>query len=280
MPKVAANGMEIFYETRGKGSPLLLIGGFGCDHLIWGAVGPALAAGYQVILFDNRGTGRSSAPDRPYSVQDMAEDAAALLDQIGVEKAHVAGHSMGGQIALELALAHPDKVRSLALLCSLARCDARAKAIIEAWGELPRVLDVRTNARLIQPWMFTDAFYARPGAIDELLTAIAESPFLPPAHAIYHQSRAVSAADLSDRLGNIRCPALVLAGQEDILVPLRFAKELADGIPRAELVVLEKVGHGMLIESPNAVSETMLRFLARLPSAPETTSPRDRGPRA
>jgi 3-oxoadipate enol-lactonase len=261
MPMLTANGIEIHYELRGSGTPLLLIAGFGCDHLIWVTAVPALAAQHQVILFDNRGTGRTSAPDRPYTVPEMAEDAAGLLDKLGVRQADVAGHSMGGQIALELALSHPDKVRSLTLLCSLARCDARQKALIETWGELPRILEPLMVARVIQPWMFTEAFYARPGAVDQLLGALTQNPFLPPAHALYHQSRAVSAADLSDRLGNVRCPTLVLAGREDILVPMHFAEELAGGIPNAELVVLEKVGHGMLIEAPAAVSGAILRFV-------------------
>jgi 3-oxoadipate enol-lactonase len=263
MPKVSANGIEISYETRGTGAPLLLIAGFGCDRLIWLSVAPALAAKRQVILFDNRGTGQTSAPDRPYTLAEMAEDAAALLDQLGVPQADIAGHSMGGQIGLELALRHPDKVRSLMLLCSLAKCDERQKALIETWGELPRVLDPMLLARVIQPWMFTAAFYARPGAVAQLLDALTRNPYLPPAHALYHQSRAISAVALSERLGQVRCPTLVLAGREDILVPVEFAEELARGIPQAELVILENTGHGMLIETPEVATGTMLRFLTR-----------------
>jgi len=262
MPEITANGIEIFYETRGSGAPLLLIAGFGCDRLIWLSVVPALAAQRQVILFDNRGTGQSSALDQPYTVADMAEDAAALLDQLGVPQADIAGHSMGGQIALELALHHPGQVRSLLLLGALAQCDAWQRALIETWGELPAALDPMLLARVIQPWMFTPAFYAQPGAVAQLLEALTRNPYLPPAHALYHQSRAVSAAALAERLDQVRCPTLVLAGQQDILVPIRFAEQLAHGLPQAELVVLDNTGHGMLIESPDAVTEAMLSFLA------------------
>src|SRR5262245_31686830 len=112
MPKVQVNGIEIYHEVRGSGEPLLLIAGFACDLTIWSLVVPSLVRKYRVITFDNRGVGRSSAPDSPYTIQQMAEDASGLLDQLGIPQAHVAGYSMGGQIAQELYLAHPDKVRS------------------------------------------------------------------------------------------------------------------------------------------------------------------------
>jgi 3-oxoadipate enol-lactonase len=98
---------------------------------------PLLASQYRVIVFDNRGVGQTSAPNTPHSIRQMAEDAAGLLDAMGLSRVHVAGHSMGGQIAQELALAHPGRVRTLMLLASCARLDERGKAVIESWGELP-----------------------------------------------------------------------------------------------------------------------------------------------
>src|SRR5262245_37969923 len=101
MPKVPANGIELYFETHGDGEPLLLIAGFACDHTMWSDVIGVLAGHYRVIVFDNRGVGRSTSPDSPYTIRMMAGDAAALLDEIGVGPAHVAGYSMGGQIAQE-----------------------------------------------------------------------------------------------------------------------------------------------------------------------------------
>jgi pimeloyl-ACP methyl ester carboxylesterase len=263
MAKIQTNGIDIYYEVKGAGEPLLLIAGFACDLTIWGKVVASLAEKYQVIAFDNRGVGRSSAPDNPYSIRQMAEDAAVLLDMIGIPQAHVAGHSMGGMIAQELALAHPKKVRSLMLLASRAKPDERSKAIIESWGELPRLVDRVTAARLSLPWIYTHRFYARPGAIQQVIDLILKNPYPPPPHGIYHQSRAVSSFDSSGRLGEIRCPTLVLVGNKDILVPVAFSEELVQGIPGAELVVLDETGHGMLIETPEAVAQAMLDFLAR-----------------
>jgi pimeloyl-ACP methyl ester carboxylesterase len=267
MPKIRANGIDLHYESRGTGEPLLLIAGFACDHLIWSQVDHSLASKYRVITFDNRGVGQSSAPDSPCSIRQMAEDAAALLDGIGTSPVHVAGHSMGGQIAMELALSHPEMVRSLLLLSSSARCDERGKSLIATLGELPRLVDPRTSARLIMPWLYTNAFFSQPGAADLLVQWFLECPFPPTPQGTYHQSRAISAYDASGRLGAIRCPTLVLVGDEDILLPPAFSEQLAQGIASAELVVLKGTGHGLLIESPKEVARAMLDFLAKtLPS--------------
>lgn len=262
MPPVRVNGIDIYFEVRGAGEPLLLIAGFACDLTIWSKVASVLADRYQVITFDNRGVGRSSAPDEPYSIRLMAEDAAGLLDKIGGHPTHVVGHSMGGMIAQELALAHPQKVRSLTLLASCAKGDERNRAIIESWGELPRQVDPRMAARLSLPWVYTHRYYARPGAIQQVIDVMAANPFPSTAHGIYHQSQAVAGFDSTGRLPEIRCPTLVVAGREDILLPVRFSEELAGRIAGAELAVLEQTGHGMLVETPGAVAQVMLDFLS------------------
>src|SRR5581483_5615761 len=125
----------------------------------------------------------------------LAEDAAALLSEIGVPSAHVAGHSMGGQIALELALTKPDRVRSLTLIGSTSKLDARGKAIIETFGDLPQLVDPRTCARLIMPWIYSNSYYSKPGAIDQLMKVLLDNPFPPTTQGMYHQSRAISAFD-------------------------------------------------------------------------------------
>jgi 3-oxoadipate enol-lactonase len=261
MPRVRANGIEIFYEVKGTGDPLLLIAGFASDHTMWCKVAADLARHYRVVVFDNRGAGQTSGPDTALSIGLMAEDAAGLLQVIGANPAHVAGHSMGGLIAQELALAHPEQVRTLMLLSSCAEFDDRAKAIIESWGELPHLVSPATATRLILPWMYTNAFFATPGAIEAVIAQILANPFPPTAQAIYAQSRAISACNTSERLGDIDCPTLVLAGSEDLLSPMVLAEQLVEGIRGAELVVLEKTGHGLLIESPGAVAAAVLDFL-------------------
>jgi pimeloyl-ACP methyl ester carboxylesterase len=263
MPKVQVNGIELYVQTHGDGEPLLLIAGLACDHTMWADVVGTLAARYRVIVFDSRGVGRSSAPDTPYTIRMMAHDAAALLDALGVGPVHGAGYSMGGQIAQELALARPGQVRSLMLLSSCARCDERNKAVMEAWGELPGVAEPRLMARLLLPWLYSNAFFARPGAVEQLLSLLLENPYPPTPQGIYRQTRALGGFDTTSRLGEIRCPTLVLVGKEDALLPVGYSEQLARGIPGAELVVLEKTGHGLLVEAPEEVARVMLGFLAR-----------------
>ncbi|BAY65312.1 alpha/beta hydrolase fold protein [Calothrix brevissima NIES-22] len=265
MPKVHVNGIDLFYDIKGTGEPLLLIPGFFCDHTYWSLQISALVKNYQVIRLDNRGFGQSSAPDSPYSIQQMASDTAALLEHIGIEKVYLAGHSMGGHIAQELALAHPEKVESLILLSSLAKGDTLFKNIISTWGELVDKLDLKLYQQVILPWIFTDEFYSIPGMIEMIVNLAINYPFSVTPHGLYHQSRAILAADTSQRLQDIHCPTLILVGKQDILTPIKFSEELAQGIPNAELVVLERGGHGFLIETPEAVTSAMLKFLSQLP---------------
>jgi 3-oxoadipate enol-lactonase len=261
MPKVKINGIDLFYDIKGEGEPLLLIAGFLCDHTYWSLLMPSLVKHYQVIRLDNRGIGRTSAPDAPYSILQMASDTAALLDSIGIEKVHLAGHSMGGQIAQELALKYPEKVQSLILLSSLAKGNALFNSLIETWGDLPQTLDMELYQKVILPWIFSDAFYSTPGMIEMILMLSINNPFSPTPQKIYHQSRAILGSDTKDRLNNIHCPTLVIVGKQDILTPVKFSEQLAQGILHAELVVLDGGSHGFLIESPEAVASAMLKFL-------------------
>ncbi|MBD2441529.1 alpha/beta fold hydrolase [Nostoc sp. FACHB-110] len=264
MPKVQVNGIELFYEIKGTGEPLLLIAGFMCDRNYWSLLMPSLISQYQVIRFDNRGIGQSSAPDIPYSIPQMANDAIALLDILGIEKVHVIGHSMGGKIAQELALTQPHRIKSLILLSSTAKGNEKYINIIKTWGDLATKLDLELYERVILPWIFTDNFYAIPGMVDQLIEWAIHYPFAPKPHGLYHQSRAIINHDTTNRLQYIKCPTLVLVGKQDILTPVKFSEQIAQGIPNAELVIIEDGGHSFLIESPETVAQVMLKFLSKI----------------
>jgi 3-oxoadipate enol-lactonase len=261
MPKIYVNGIDLFYKIQGTGTPLILIAGFDCDNSYWSAVLPALVNNYQVIRLDNRGVGRSSVPDSPYSIKQMADDTAALLNYLGITKVHVVGHSMGGQIAQELTLLHPEKVKSLILLSSWAKGNAKFNSIIEIFGNLSIHLEAKIYQKILLPWIYTENFYSN-GSIEDIINIIEYCP-LPTPHGIYHQSRAILYNDTSNSLSNILCPTLVVVGKEDILTPVTFSKQLVNGIPNAELIVIESSGHGLLIESADAVVKVMLQFLAK-----------------
>ncbi|WP_315789726.1 alpha/beta hydrolase [Fischerella sp. JS2] len=263
MPKALVNEIELFYDIYGTGEPLLLIAGFDSDSSSWSVLMPFLVKHYQVIRFDNRGVGQSSAPKSLYSIQQMSVDTIALLDYLEISQVHVAGHSMGGQIAQELTLAQPEKVKSLILLSSWAKGDSKFHAIIELFGDLPSKLDAVLYQTSLLPWLFSDRFYATPGVIEQIINQIRKYPFLPKPHALYHQSRAILNSDTSKRLASIYAPTLVMVGQQDIITPIKFSEHLAQGIPNAELVMLEQVGHACFIESPEIVAQKMLKFLTK-----------------
>jgi pimeloyl-ACP methyl ester carboxylesterase len=263
MPIVRVNDIDLYYQTAGAGETLVLIAGFACDHTIWELMLPAFTPHYRVVTFDNRGVGQTSAPHAPYSVRQMADDTAGLLAALGPGPVHVVGHSMGGMIAQELALNYPDRVRSLMLLATRAQGDARERAIIEMWGRLPRLIDPADGVRLVLPWLYTNAFFAPPGAEQAAVDQILSNPHPPTPHGVYRQSQAINACDTADRLGDIRCPTLVLVGREDILLPVACSQALAEGIPGAELVVLDGTAHNFVVETPDAVAAALLVFLVR-----------------
>ncbi|MBD2126055.1 alpha/beta hydrolase [Microcoleus sp. ZQ-A2] len=265
MSVIHVNGIDLYYKIQGssENEPLLLIAGFDSDSSTWVAMMRSLVQQYRVIRFDNRGIGQSSAPDSPYSIQQMAADAVALLDYLNISQVHVAGHSMGGQIAQELALAHPEKIQSLILLSSWAKGDGKFNSLIELFGDLTQKLQGTLYQRVLLPWLFTDAFYSTPGTIEQLINLIEDYPFPATPHGLYHQSRAILGSDTSDRLANIHCPTLVMVGKEDLLTPVRFSEQLAQSIPNAELVILEQGGHAFVVESADTVAKVILDFLGK-----------------
>lgn len=265
MSVIHVNGIDLYYNVQGSSAneSLLLIAGFDSDSSTWVAMMRSLVQQYRVIRFDNRGIGQSSAPDSAYSVKQMADDAIALLDYLNISQIHVAGHSMGGQIAQELTLAHPEKIQSLVLLSSWAKGDDKLNSLIKLFGDLTQKLEGALYQRVLLPWLFTDAFYSTPGIMEQLINWIEDYPFPATPHGLYHQSRAILSSDTSDRLANIHCPTLIMVGKEDILTPVRFSEQLAQGIPHAELAILEQGGHAFVVESADTVAKVILDFLAK-----------------
>src|SRR5581483_8431240 len=136
MPTARVNDIAMYYVEAGAGEPLVLVMGLGGDHLAWGFQLRPFAERYRVIAFDNRGAGRTDAPDVPYTTPLMASDTLALMDTLGIERAHVLGVSMGGMIAQEMALAAPERIHTLHLACTLARPDTYLRALLDAWRQV------------------------------------------------------------------------------------------------------------------------------------------------
>jgi len=262
--KVRVNDIEMYYVEAGAGTPLVLIMGFGGDHLAWGFQIPAFAARYRVIAFDNRGVGQSDQPDHPYTTRLMADDTVGLMDALGIGRAHVLGVSMGGMIAQELALNHLSRVRSLQLHCTHARGDAYLRALGAAWRSIRTGLTREDSLRAIALWLFAPATYnERSEFVETLLQNALANPHPQSLVGFLRQGEAVAAHDTLDRLGAIGCPTLVAVGEEDVLVPLRFSQELAKRIPGAELRTIAGAGHVYFWERPDEFNQLCLEFLAR-----------------
>jgi pimeloyl-ACP methyl ester carboxylesterase len=254
----------MFYVEAGIGDPLVLVMGFGGDHLAWGLQIPAFAAKYRVIAFDNRGVGQSDAPDLPYSTAMMADDTVGLMDALGIERAHVCGVSMGGMIAQEIALRHPAHVRTLQLHATLARPDAYMRALVGGWRKTRIALGREDALRVIALWLFAPCTYEERAEFVELVlqNAIA-NPYPQSLTGFLRQGDAVLGHDTLERLERLRCPTLVSVADQDILVPPRFSHAIAQLVAGAELKTLAGAGHAYMWEKPEKFNAMCLEFLAR-----------------
>jgi pimeloyl-ACP methyl ester carboxylesterase len=266
MPKVRVRDIDMHYVEAGAGDPLVLIMGFGGDHLAWGFQLQALAEHHRVIAFDNRGAGQTDQPDQPYSTRLMAEDTAGLMSALGIDRAHVLGVSMGGMIAQELTISAPERVRSLQLHCTFAQPDNYIRALLTAWRAARTVLTREAALRTIAPWLFAPSTYnERPEFVEMLLANALANPFPQSLTGFLRQSEAVEGHDALERLHVIGCPTLVSVAADDILVPPRLSRILVDRIPDAEFHVVAGAGHAYFWERPDAFNDLCLSFLERQP---------------
>jgi pimeloyl-ACP methyl ester carboxylesterase len=259
-----ADGARLYYEVYGEGEPLLLIMGLGANHLSWTGQIPVYAREFRVIVFDNRGTGQSDfLAGVDYTISLLADDAAALLDALGIDAAHVYGVSMGGMIAQEMALRHPEKVRSLILGATspggahAVSPDAQA---LRALLDQGAAVDSAVNPALLDV-LISPAYLAEHRAdLLEKFQGLADYPATSP-EAYAAQLQAAARHDTYDRLPDIAAPTLVLHGTDDPLLPVGNARILAERIPGAKLVLLEGARHGYILEKQAEADAAVLDFL-------------------
>ncbi len=248
MKKFTVANLSLAYERMGRGAPLVLIHGFPLDHSIWNEVIPLLKDDFDVILPDLRGFGQSDAVDSDYSMRDLAADVASLLDHLGLESAFLAGHSMGGYVALAFADAYPSRLRGLALVASQTAADAperkagryaQAQKIAEdGIGETVAAMTVKlsSDAR-VQKFVHDLMRKQKPAGYIGSLKAMAER------------------ADTLSVLEQASCPVLIVHGGADGLIPLQ--REIQAKVPRARLVELPALGHMPMMESPQQVADAL-----------------------
>jgi 3-oxoadipate enol-lactonase len=258
MSHLSIGGRKLFHLRQGSGEPLLLIMGMSGTHLSWGEpFMEDLARDHDVVAYDHRGIGRSDPESQQFSIVDLAEDAAGILDTLGWDDAHVFGISMGGMIAQELALRNPERIRTLTLGCTYCGGPGSALAPQSTIAKLQagmlsgdRELAIRNGFEVnVSP-----TFAAQEGAY-ETFRAMAKA--LPaPVPVIMLQMQAIAGHDTSARLGALGgVPTLVVHGDADQMLPVQNGRLIASLIPNAELEILEGVGHMFWWEQPGRSAE-------------------------
>ena len=264
----AADGVRLHYRETGRrsGPPVLMIQGLGADKHLWDMQRVALATRYRTIALDNRGAGRSDKPYGAYSLEQMADDAIAVLDHAEVEQAHIVGASMGGAISQLLAVEHPERVRSLTLACTSCTNHAWRRELLAEWADTAQSEGMGAMTRQAARWMIGPRSFRR---LSPALGWFGPLALSRPSHAFAGQVAAILSIDdrVASQLGQIEVPTLVMVGNQDILTPRGDAEELAELIPTAELVVISGAAHGFMIEHATTFNRVLIDFLGRAETA-------------
>jgi pimeloyl-ACP methyl ester carboxylesterase len=263
MPEVKVNGITINYRSEGQGEPLILIIGLGSDQSNWRLQTEVFKKYYRTITFDNRGAGKSDRPTGPYTINMMADDTIGLMDHLDIEKASILGVSMGGMIAQELAINHPERVEKLVLGCTFARRNGTSgfsPEISEALEVYDRSthdeVSLRRLVYVIIDSTFNEGLY-RILAIPLMKIAIRFSAL----NGFVEQLEAVLAHDVAERLGVIKASTLVITGTEDRVIKPTSSEVIANLVPKAKLVKVEGGSHGFSGEMSSEFNREVLDFL-------------------
>lgn len=251
---------------EGEGSPLLMIMGLGFSGNAWSPLPAELRTHFRVIRFSNRGTGLTDKPDEEYSVRMMAEDAVGLLDELGIRKAHVLGGSMGGMIAQEMALNHPDLVWGMVLMCTT--CGARGvqpdPQIAAALAPTPGLSRQEWIRRAVSVMVTPEFLEKGRDVLEEAFREDLENPT--PAYVVGRQMMAVVRFDSYRRLVQIQAPTLIMHGEKDQLVPVQNARILHERIPDSTLLILPGAPHSFGWTKPKETAKAIVEFLSSLPA--------------
>ena len=231
MPTTTVGRTKLYYECQGSGPPVVFIAGLGADHHRWDPAVERLRHRYTCITVDNRGVGQSSRPRTGYDMPDLTRDTLGLFKKLSITRTHIVGMSMGGMVALNIALEQPGVAASIVLAGSMAA------------------------------WMYSSKTLGTPGLVDGFAQRAADNPHPKALHAYRQLVDGIERYDVRASLGKISVPTLVMVGEEDILTPVHLSRELAAGIPGAELVELPGLGHFGVAEDPDAFVAPIARFL-------------------
>jgi pimeloyl-ACP methyl ester carboxylesterase len=268
VPHAIVRDRKLYYELHGDhpGPPLVLAIGIGGSCRGWLPLQvPELSRHRRTLIFDYPGVGQSEGDATPFSTADLADVLAGLLDALAIDRAAVLGAFMGGMVAQELALRHPERVERLALVGTYARPDAKRRMLLSHWRELARLgapLEMLVRDRLL--WTAQDATIEQTDLIEQMITFFNRDGAPLSSELFTRQCDACLAHDTLDRLREIRKPTLVLCGRNDALTPPRFHRELADEIADARLVTFAYAAHLVMVEAAEAFNHTVIEFASEV----------------
>ena len=265
MPFVhATDSTRIHYEVTGKSgaTPVLMIQGLGASKNAWNLQRIAMATRFRIISFDNRGAGRSDKPTESFTLEQMADDALAVLDAAGIDTAHVVGASMGGVISQIVAVKYPHRVRSLTLVCTACRNHPWRQELLQSWAKTAADKGMIEVGKEAAQWVMSPRSFRR---LVPAFTWMGPLAALRPRHSFVSQIDAIlnTREDLVDQLSTITAPTMVIVGNQDILTPRGDSEEIAERIPNAELVVISGAAHGLMMEHSSTFNKILIEFLQR-----------------
>lgn len=268
MAYVKVNGINLFYELKGNleaEEAVLFLNGVMASTSSWAYQVPVFEKmGFKILLHDFRGQLKSDKPQGPYSFAQHAEDTKALMEQLGIQKAHIIGTSYGGEVAMRLAIDYPESVKSLAVIDSVSELDEILKYFVQGWVNLAKDEDGEKFFWGMMPSIYSNDFIKEN---HEMLKRRAEAMTKVPRDYFEGQIWLYETFEkdvyMTQELSRINCPALVVCGENDILKPAKFSKIIAERISGAEYAVIPDCGHVTIFEKPNILNSMLLGFVIK-----------------
>jgi len=265
LPFASINQCQIYYEVLGEGDPLILVAGYSCDHSYFEPIVEILLANrLKLILFDNRYAGRTQCQDQALTIDDLANDTAALMENLNIKSAYVLGHSMGGAIVQALAYHFPHRVKKAVLAHSLVKSLPITEAVLQFPIDLAEEgISMRRRCEIVMPWLFSNEFLMSAEKREAFIQSNEQDPYPMSVLGLKRQREAILHFDSFPWVKQIKVPSLVLASDEDLLCPAKECRKLAEAIPQAQFHLFAHQAHLTHIEKPEEFCRAVLNFLSR-----------------
>ncbi|MHA7841473.1 MAG: alpha/beta fold hydrolase [Gammaproteobacteria bacterium] len=266
MPIAPINGIEMYYEQQGQGKDLLLIGGLTATIQEWNKISPALSRSFRVTLPENRGAGRTTAPEKPYNIAQMAEDIVLLMENLNIEKAYFVGSSMGSAIVQQLCLAHRDKVEAAVLISAFAHLPTVQAQYFKITSSILATSSATPQQALtmIYTRLYASSTFENSNFLQEEIDHVLANPYPQTPAGYQGQLSALTTFDIRKQLHAIKTPIKIIVGEEDILTPLYLSQALQQSILGSQLVILKHCAHMVSREQPTRLLKEILSMPCQL----------------